>query len=141
MDRIFESNGHAVFSLNFHLIIVVKYRRKALYSAEIISRIHEIASHVGKSHYLTIKEMNAEADHVHFLLQTKPHTDLCKYINAMKSASSRLIKKEFPNISKFIFGKSLWSPSYFICTVGGAPLEVLKRYIEQQDAPGVHKKC
>ena len=127
MKRDFDSNGHAVFSLHYHLVVVVKYRRKALYSNEILKRLKEIAEYVGKSHFLEIKEMNGESDHVHFLLQTKPHTDICKYINAMKSATSRLLKREFPLMLKYIYGESLWSPSYFICTVGGAPLEVLKR--------------
>ncbi|MFO0452511.1 MAG: IS200/IS605 family transposase [Pseudomonadota bacterium] len=140
MEAKFDSNGHAVFSLNYHLIVVVKYRRKALFSAEILARMKEICEYVGKSHFLEIREMNGESDHVHLLLRTKPHTDLCKYINAMKSATSRLLKKEFPQIRRMIYGDALWSPSYFICTVGGAPLDVLKRYIEQQGAKEVHEK-
>jgi putative transposase len=101
-----DSNNHAVFSLNFHLILVTKYRKRVI-STPILNRIQEISSYIGKNNNVEIKEINAEPDHVHFLLRTKPNCDLAKYINAMKSASSRLIKKEFPEVKKN-FGKNIF---------------------------------
>ena len=99
MNQQLDSNNHAVFSLNYHLVIVVKYRQRVL-TQKILSRLREIAEYVGKNNNVFIHEMNGEEDHVHFLLKTKPNCDLSKYINAMKSASSRLIKKEFPKSSE-----------------------------------------
>jgi putative transposase len=134
-----ESTRNAVFSLKYHLIIVVKYRRKAFVRRATLERLREIAAAVGEPQGITIDEMNGEPDHVHFLLSAKPRTELCKFVNAFKSASSRVLKREFPEVAKAVFlHEALWSPSYFICSVGGAPIEVLKRYIEQQNAPEAH---
>ncbi len=126
-----DSNNHAVFSLNYHLVFVVKYRKKVI-SKKILLRIREIAEYVGKNHNIVIKEMNGESDHIHFLLRTKPNCDLAKYINALKSASSRLIKKEFPEVREKLWKDAFWAQSYCLITIGGAPLSVLKTYIENQ---------
>src|SRR4051812_9941624 len=96
------------------------------------SRLLEIAIYIGTNHNVEIKEMNGESDHVHFLLRTKPNCDLSKYINAMKSASSRLLKKEFPDVKKKLWKDAFWSQSYCLLSVGGAPIAVLKKYIENQ---------
>lgn len=131
MNQQLDSNNHAVFSLNYHLVIVVKYRQRVL-TQKILSRLREIAEYVGKNNNVFIHEMNGEEDHVHFLLKTKPNCDLSKYINAMKSASSRLIKKEFPEVRKKLWKEAFWSQSYCLLTVGGAPISILKQYIENQ---------
>jgi putative transposase len=131
MNQQLDSNNHAVFSLNYHLVIVVKYRQRVL-TQKILSRLREIAEYVGKNNNVFIQEMNGEEDHVHFLLKTKPNCDLSKYINAMKSASSRLIKKEFPEVRKKLWKEAFWSQSYCLLTVGGAPISILKQYIENQ---------
>ena len=81
---------------------------------------------------MKIKEMNGEPDHVHFLLRTKPNCDLSKYINSIKSSSSRLLKKEFPEVRNKLWKEAFWTTSYCLITVGGAPINVLKRYIESQ---------
>ena len=134
-----ERNRNAVFSLKYHVIIVVKYRRKAFVRKAILERLKEIAVKIGAAQGVTIEEMNGEPDHIHLLISTMPRTEPCQFINSLKSATSRLLKIEFPEVAKAIWGKeTLWSPSYFICTVGGAPLEVLKAYIEQQAAPEAH---
>jgi len=134
-----ESTRNAVFSLKYHLIMVVKYRRKAFVRLAALERLREIATTVGEPQGIRIDEMNGEADHVHFLLSAKPRSELSKFVNAFKSASSRVLKREFPEVAKSAFlREALWSPSYFICSVGGAPIEVLRRYIEQQKAPEAH---
>lgn len=127
-----DSNNHSVFSLNYHLVLVVKYRKKVFSNQKMLLRLREIAEYIGKNSNVEIKEMNGEADHVHFLIKTKPNCDLSKYINAMKSASSRLLKKEFPEVKKKLWKEAFWSQSYCLLSVGGAPIEVLKRYIENQ---------
>lgn len=131
-----DSNNHSVFSLNYHLILVIKYRKKVLTNQKMLLRLREIAEHIGISHNVKIKEMNGEPDHVHFLLRTKPNCELSKYINAMKSATSRLLKKEFPEIKKKLWEESFWTTSYCLISVGGAPINVLKRYIENQGGVG-----
>ncbi|WWW14744.1 IS200/IS605 family transposase [Spirobacillus cienkowskii] len=127
-----DSNNHSVFSLNYHLILVIKYRKKVLTNQKMLLRLREIAEYIGISHNVKIKEMNGETDHVHFLLRTKPNCELSKYINAMKSATSRLLKKEFPEIKKKLWEESFWTTSYCLVSVGSAPINVLKRYIESQ---------
>ena len=127
-----DSNYHSVFSLNYHLILVVKYRKKVFTSQKMLSRLREIAEYIGESHNVKIKEMNGEPDHVHFLLRTKPNCDLSKYINSIKSSSSRLLKKEFPEVRNKLWKEAFWTTSYCLITVGGAPINVLKRYIESQ---------
>ncbi|WP_186646780.1 IS200/IS605 family transposase [Fluviispira vulneris] len=127
-----DSNNHSVFSLNYHLILVIKYRKKVLTNQKMLLRLREIAEYIGISHNVKIMEMNGEPDHIHFLLRTKPNCELSKYINAMKSATSRLLKKEFPEIKKKLWEESFWTTSYCLISVGGAPINVLKRYIENQ---------
>lgn len=134
-----ESTRNAVFSLKYHLILVVKYRRKALSRKAVLERLRGMAEAIGRPQGVKILEMNGEADHVHFLISSMPRTELCKFVNSLKSASSRNLKKEFPEVSRAVFDReALWSPSYFICSVGGAPVEVLRKYIEQQNAPEAH---
>ena len=132
MSTELDSNNHSVFSLNYHLVLVVKYRRKVFSNEKMFSRLREIAEYIGKSHNIEIKEMNGETDHVHFLLKSKPNCDLSKYINAMKSASSRLLKRDFPEVRKKLWKEAFWSQSYCLLSVGGAPITILKKYIENQ---------
>lgn len=96
-----------------------------------------MAERIGLAHRVAITEMNGEDDHVHFLLRAKPNCDLAKYIKAMKSATSRLLKQEFPGIRTRLWQEQLWSQRYCLLTVGGAPLEVLKQYIERQGVKDV----
>ena len=81
-----DTNSHAVYSLNYHLILVIKYRREVFTDKKMFERLREIASRIGNYHNIEIKQLNGEPDHVHMLLRTKPNCDLSKYINAMKSA-------------------------------------------------------
>src|SRR5437879_4124570 len=107
-----DTNNHAVYDLNYHLVLVTKYRRKVFTTHKIFDRLREIAEYIGKSHNIEIKQINGERDHVHFLLRTKPNCDLSKYINAMKSATSRRLKQEFPHIKKNLWKEFFWSQSY-----------------------------
>ena len=88
-----ESNNHSVFSLNFHLVLVVKYRRKVI-DDEISERLREIFEYIEPAYKITVQEWNHDKDHVHVLFSAHPKTELSKFMNAYKSASSRLIKKK-----------------------------------------------
>lgn len=126
-----DSNNHSVFRITYHLIMVVKYRRKVIDDV-IAGRIREIGEYIGKNYHITFMEFNHDQDHVHILFSAHPNTAISKYLNAFKSASSRLVKKEFPQIKEKLWKEYFWSQSYCLLSTGGAPLEVIKRYIETQ---------
>ena len=84
----------------------------------------------------TLQEFNGEKDHVHLLVNYPPKVSISKLVNSLKGASARqLRKKKYPTIEKYLYGRHLWSPSYFASSCGGAPLTVLKDYIDQQKSP------
>ena len=87
---------------------------------------------IGSSYNITLEEWNHDQDHVHIVFRAHPNTELSKFINAYKSASSRLIKKEFSNMKKFLWKEYFWSRSYCLITTGGATIDVVKKYIENQ---------
>lgn len=126
-----DSNNHSVFSLHYHLILVVKYRRKVI-SDEISNRLKEIFEYIQCNYNITLQEWNHDKDHVHVLMKAHPNTDISKFLNAYKSASSRLIKKEFPSIRNQLWKAYFWSRSYCLMTTGGAPIEIIRKYIETQ---------
>lgn len=126
-----DSNNHSVFSLNYHLILVIKYRRKVL-NDDISNRLKEIFEYISPNYNITLEEWEHNKDHIHVLFKAHPKSELSKFINAYKSASSRLIKKEFSNMKKFLWKEYFWSRSYCLITTGGATIDVVKKYIENQ---------
>lgn len=102
---VLDKNSHSVFRLNYHLVLVVKYRRKVI-DDEISERLKEIFEYIGKSYRIVIDSWEHDEDHIHVLFEGAPKTELSKFINAYKSASSRLIKKEYPEIKREIMGIS-----------------------------------
>ena len=115
-----ESNNHSVFLMHYHLVLVVKYRRRV------------ITERIAPTYGITLEEWNHDVDHVHMLFRAQPKTELSKFICAYKSASSRLLKKEFPEIRRKLWKEYFWSRSFCLLTTGGAPIEVIRRYIESQ---------
>ena len=92
-----DRNMHSVFLLNYHLVLVTKYRRQ-VFDDEISARAKEIFEYIGANYHITLVEWNHDKDHVHILFRAHPNTQLSRFLNAYKSASSRLLKKEFPRI-------------------------------------------
>jgi putative transposase len=128
---ILDNNNHSVFLLYYHLVLVTKYRRKVI--DDIISnRLKEIFEKIQDNYNITLQEWNHDKDYVHILFKAHPNSELSKFINAYKSASSRLIKKEYPKIKEQLWKEYFWSRSYCLLTTGGAPIEVIKKYIESQ---------
>lgn len=117
--------------LNYHLVLVVKYRRK-VFDNIVSNRAREIFEYIAPKYNITLLEWNHDADHVHILFKTHPKTEISKFINAYKSASSRLIKKEFPQIKVKLWKEYFWSQSFCLLTTGGAPIDVIRKYIESQ---------
>ena len=126
-----DTNNHSVFLLYYHLVLVTEYRSKVIDDA-ISNRLKEIFEKIQSNYNITLQEWNHDKDHVHILFKAHPNSELSKFINAYKSASSRLIKKEFPEIRQKLWKEHFWSRSYCLLTTGGAPIEVIKKYIETQ---------
>ncbi|MDI3092372.1 IS200/IS605 family transposase [Priestia megaterium] len=126
-----DSNNHSVFSMYYHLILVIKYRRNVIDDA-ISDYAKEKFVSLGNKYNITLVEWNDDIDHIHILFKAHPNTELSKFINAYKSASSRLIKKEFPLVRKKLWKEMFWSRSFCLLTTGGSHIEVVKKYIEDQ---------
>ena len=126
-----ETNNHSVFSLNYHLVMVTKYRRKVI-TDQISDRLKEIFTYIQPDYNITLKEWNHDRDHVHILFSAHPKSEITKFLNAYKSASSRLIKKEHPEIRSQLWKDAFWSQSFCLISVGGVTLDILKAYIETQ---------
>ena len=126
-----DGNAHSVFLLNYHLIMVVKYRKK-VFDDSISNRAKVMFEYISPKYNITLLEWNHYEDHVHILFKAHPKTEISKFINAYKSASSRLLKKEFPSIKEKLWNETFWSQSFCLLTTGGAPLEIVKKYIESQ---------
>jgi putative transposase len=126
-----ETNNHSVFLMYYHLVLVIKYRRKVI-DDTISNRLREIFEYIAPNYNITLQEWHQDKDHVHILLKGQPKTELSKFINAYKSASSRLIKKEYPQIREQLWKENFWSRSFCLLTTGGAPIDVIRKYIESQ---------
>ena len=126
-----ENNNHSVFALHYHLIMVVKYRRKVIDDA-ISLRLREIFERIAPDYNITLDAWDHDIDHVHVLFRGQPNSGLSKFINAYKSASSRLIKKEFPQIRSSLWKEMFWSQSFCLLTTGGVTADVIRQYIESQ---------
>lgn len=126
-----DSNNHSVFLLYYHLVLIIKYRRKVI-NEDISIRLKEIFEYIQLNYNIALQEWNHDKDHIHILFTAQPNTEISKFINAYKSASSRLIKKEYPIIKKKLWKEYFWSRGYCLLTTGGAPIEIIKKYIENQ---------
>lgn len=132
-----RAGRHCVFRLHAHLVFVTKYRGKIL-SSKVLLYMQDLMVDICTQFEVELVEFNGESDHVHLLIHYPPKVQLSKLINALKGVSSRKIRAEFPNVKYHWTNRksgALWSPSYFAGSVGGAPIEILKQYIEEQDRP------
>ena len=129
-----RTGRHCVFSLHVHLVFVTKYRRN-VFSSEHIERMKEIFATICTNFDAELKELNGEGDHVHALIHYPPKVELSKLVNSLKGVSSRLLRKEFPRLTRRYYKGVLWSPSYFAGSCGGAPIDIVKKYVEQQQTP------
>ena len=127
-----DNNNHSVFMLHYQLIMCIKYCNKVI-DDEISNRLKEIFEKIAFSYNITLEEWNYDIDHVHILFRGQPNTELSKFINAYKSASSRLIKKEYPQIRKSLWKEMFWSQSFCLITTGEAIIDMIKQYIQSQE--------
>ncbi|WP_106767840.1 IS200/IS605 family transposase [Paenibacillus faecalis] len=126
-----HSNNHSVFLMYYHLVFVVKYRRK-VFDDEMSDYAKDMFIKLGKKYNISLVQWNHDFDHIHILFKAHPNTELSKFINAYKSASSRMIKKDFPQARKKLWKEMFWSRSFCLLTTGGSPINIVKKYIENQ---------
>ena len=126
-----DNNNHSVFCLYYHLVLVVKYRRK-VFTDDMSQYAKDIFVRLSEPYNISLEEWNHEIDHMHIMFKAHPNSELSKFINAYKSASSRLIKRDFPEVRQKLWKEMFWSRSFCLLTTGGAPISVIKKYIENQ---------
>lgn len=128
-----DKSTNAVFSLNYHFITVVKYRRKVFVNDDIINSLKSIIEQVSKENDVQVIEQECGEDHIHLLFRAKPTLDFKSYIQALKGRSARALRAKFPDFLKDkLWGEHFWSPSYFLATTGNVTIDVLKEYVESQ---------
>ena len=130
-----KSHYRCVYKLTYHLVLVTKYRKKCL-SNEMLNRLEEIIKKNCADWEIDLLEFNGEADHIHLLLEMHPNIMPSKFINNLKTVSSRLIRKEFEEELKPYYWKPvLWTRAYCLLTTGGATIDVIREYIKNQERP------
>lgn len=128
----YNRNRHARYKLTYQLVVVTKYRKKCI-SESMMKRLREITDSLFEKWNCQVIEMNGEEDHIHILFDAPPQINLANTINSYKTVTSRYIRKEFSQeLSPFYWKPYFWSRSYMILTTGGATIDVIKKYIEDQ---------
>jgi len=125
---------HCVFKMHVHLVFVTKYRKR-VFDKDAIERLRVMFSSVCTDFDATLIEMNGEDNHVHLLVEYPPKIAIAALVNSLKGVSSRLLRKQRPDIEKRYWKNMLWSPSYFAASCGGAPISIIQQYVEQQQTP------
>ena len=124
-----------VYALHVHLVFVTKYRRRVL-DAAATAALRSIFSKVCEDFGAELRACDGEDDHVHLLVEYPPKVAIPVLVNSLKGVSSRLLRQARPDIVRRYWKGVLWSPSYFAASCGGAPLDVIRRYVEQQRKTG-----
>lgn len=135
MNVQYKTNRHSCYNLKYHLVVVTKYRRKCI-NKDVLDRLIEISNNTFDKWNCTILEINGETDHLHILFEAPPQVQPSKLINNFKTVTSRLIRKEFTEyLAKFYWKPFFWNESYLILSTGGATIDIIKQYIENQSTP------
>lgn len=127
-----------IYKISLHIVFVTKYRCKVL-TPEILSYLQTELARLCEGMDCQLDEFNGEADHVHLLVDINPKIAVSTLVNSLKSVSSRLVRRDFPEqLSQFYHKPTLWTRAYCVVSTGGAPLEIVKQYIQNQDAANSH---
>jgi len=129
-----RTGRHCVFALHANLVFVTKYRRH-VFTKAILDAMRPMLESICKDFEASLVEFDGEDDHVHVLVNYPPKVPLSSLVNSLKGVSSRLLRKQFPTLVRRYWKGVLWSPSYFAASCGGAPLSIIKQYIENQRTP------
>ena len=136
MSSNYRKGFRSVYKLTAHIVLVTKYRKKAI-NQERLVRLKGIFEQTLLKWGCALLDFNSESDHCHLIVEFKPDIELSKLIANLKTVSSRLIRKEYPEISKqYFYGKPyFWTGAYFVASCGGVTVEQLKMYVENQSSP------
>lgn len=135
MQGSFRRLHHCVYCLHYHLVLATKYRRKCL-TGPMLDRLRNISADRCVGWGGELVEFNGERDHVHLLLTLPPNLDLSRFVDNLKATSSRHLRNEFRDELRSHYRRPvLWSRSYCVISCGGAPLSIIRQYIEQQERP------
>ena len=136
MSTIYNKGFRSVYKLTAHVVLVTKYRKKAI-SEKVLLRLKEIFTDTLIKWECNLVEFNGESDHIHLLIDYKPDISLSKLIANLKTVSSRLIRRDFPELaSKYFYNKPyFWTGAYFVASCGGVTVTQLKKYVENQKSP------
>jgi len=129
------TGAHTKHRLLYHLVFVPKYRKRLL-RGKIAVRLKRIFYEACRINRWWISEINIQADHVHIMIQTSPDESVAHMVQMLKGGSSRILRKEFPEIEEFLWGDSFWADGYFAETVGSVEEDVVKKYIREQAKAG-----
>ncbi len=126
--------SHSVYSLHYHFVQCIKYRRKVLCNLEVVDFLKTKIHNISGTYEVEVLSIECDKDHFHMIFTAKPTLDIPKYINTIKTITSREIRKEFPEVKLLLWEDTFWSRSYFLATTGQVTLDILKKYIESQNA-------
>lgn len=133
MDYKFDKNAHSVYTLNYHFVQCIKYRRKIFDFPEIIEELKARTKKIAGSYGIEILSIETDLDHIHILFKAKPQTNLIKFINNWKGATSKVLRRKFhEQIKDRLWNNVFWSDSYCLITTGQTTLEQVKKYVEGQ---------
>jgi len=135
-----DHRSHSVYSLHYHFVQCIKYRRKVLCNSLIIDFLKTKIHNINKTYDVEVLNIECDKDHFHMIFTSKPTLDIPKYINTLKTITSREIRKEFPEIKLLLWEDTFWSRSYFIATTGQVTLDILKKYVESQNESNCESK-
>lgn len=128
----FDKGCHSVYALQYHFVQCIKYRKKVLVGKELIDFLKQKINEISQTFEVDVLDVGCDTDHFHLILKAKPTLDIPKYINALKTITSREIKRKFPKTKKKLWSNKFWSPSYCLITTGQVTLDQLKKYVESQ---------
>lgn len=128
-----DKGSHSVYSLQYHFIQVVKYRREVFGNEILVDFLKQKVREISETFDVDVLNLECNRDHFHMIFKAKPILNIPKYINAIKTITSREIQRNFPEVKEKLWKESFWAPSYFLATTGQVTLDVLKRYVEEQE--------
>lgn len=131
----YYTNRHSCFLLQYHMVLVTKYRKPAL-TGEVKEIVYKTIQDIFDEKQLVILEMNGEADHIHILFEADPFTSPGELANVIKTKTSRFARKQFADtiLKEYYWKPYFWSNSYFVATVSENSLSVVQAYIKNQNS-------
>jgi putative transposase len=135
MDYKLDKGAHSVYALQYHFVQVVKYRRKVL-DEKVVELLKQKIHDISITFQVEVLDIGCDVDHFHMIFKSKPTLEIPKYLNTLKTITSREIRRNFPHVKEIVNDDVFWSPSYFLATTGQVTLDQLKRYVDNQGKGG-----